>query len=39
MAPKVVTQKEENELLQRFEDLEREAQEEDGDAPDDDGAE
>jgi len=33
MAPKAITLREENELLQRFEDLEREQQEEDGDAP------
>lgn len=33
MAPKAITLREENELQQRFEDLEREQQEEDGDAP------
>jgi hypothetical protein len=36
MSPKAVTLKDEHDLLQRFEDLERLATEEDGDAPDDD---
>lgn len=33
MAPKAVTLKEENELQQRFEELERELEEVDGDTP------
>lgn len=35
MAPKAITLKEENELQQRFEELEREQQDEDGDEPED----
>lgn len=35
MAPKAITLREENELQQRFEDLEREQEEQDGDAPED----
>lgn len=35
LAPKAITLKEENELQQRFEELERDMEEQDGDAPED----